>query len=314
MNKEVKILLRKGSIFIFPIIAWICIVVIVDPFNYFNVSNTISENAKERSAQQINSLLYNTINFKNNLTNSIIIGDSRIRKLPTEEIKKLTGNDYYTMHSNAAKLNEIIDLFWFSDSLYFSASSTNLENVIIGINFNLYNEYSYSNRVADVKKLLDNKFIYIFNWSILEAVYLALKNDFFSINTNKKKHKETSWDYIIKTIAKNHYSKYKHPKETLLRLEEVGSYCKENNINLVFLIVPHHKEFHNRLVKFNLVDEEENFKNDIKNIGRVIDFDFPNSITNCKSCFSDPIHTTDSIGEIIVREIFSDSIIIGKEL
>ena len=314
MNKEVKILLRKGSVFIFPIIAWICIVVIVDPFNYFNVSNTISENAKERSAQQINSLLYNTINFKNNLTNSIIIGDSRIRKLPTEEIKKLTGDDYYTMHSNAAKLNEIIDLFWFSDSLYFSASSTNLENVIIGINFNLYNEYSYSNRVADVKKLLDNKFIYIFNWNILEAVYLALKNDFFSINPNKKKNKEPSWDYIIKTIAKNHYSKYKHPKETLLRLEEIGAYCKENNINLVFLIVPHHKEFHNRLVKFNLVDEEENFKNDIKNIGRVIDFDFPNSITNCKSCFSDPIHTTDSIGEIIVREIFADSIIIGKEL
>ena len=79
MNKEVKILLRKGSVFIFPIIAWICIVVIVDPFNYFNVSNTISENAKERSAQQINSLLYNTINFKNNLTNSIIIGESNIK-------------------------------------------------------------------------------------------------------------------------------------------------------------------------------------------------------------------------------------------
>ena len=314
MNKEVKILLRKGSVFILPIIAWICIVIIVDPFNYFNVSNIISENAKKRSAQQINSLLYNTINFKNNLTNSIIIGDSRIRKLPTEEIKKLTDDDYYTMHSNAAKLNEIIDLFWFSDSLYFSANSTNLKNVIIGINFNLYNEYSYSNRVADVKKLLDNKFIYIFNWSILETIYLALKNDFFGFNPNKKKNKEKSWDYIIKTIAKNHYSKYKHPKETLLRLEEIGVYCKANNINLVLLIVPHYKEFHNRLVKFDLVDEEENFKNDIKNIGRVIDFDFPNLITNCKSCFSDPIHTTDSIGEIIVREIFSDSIIIGREL
>ena len=310
MNKEVKILLRKGSIFILPIIAWICIVIIVDPFNYFNVSNTISKNIKEKSAQQINSLLYNTINFKNNLTNSIIIGDSRIRKLPTEEIKKLTGDDYYTMHSNRAKLNEIIDLFWFSDSLYFTANSTNLENVIIGINFNLYNEYSYSNRVADVKKLLNNKLIYIFNWNILETVYL----DFFGLKPKERKNKDKSWDYIIKTIAKNYYSKYKHPKETLLRLEEVGIYCKANNINLIFLIVPHHKEFHNRLVKFNLVDEEENFKNDIKNIGRVIDFDFPNSITNCKSCFNDPIHTTDSIGKIIVREIFSDSIIIGREL
>ena len=310
MNKNVKILLRKGSVFILPIIAWICIVIIVDPFNYFNVSNTISKNENEKSAQQINSLLYNTINFKNNLTNSIIIGDSRIRKLPTEEIKKLTGDDYYTMHSNRAKLNEIIDLFWFSDSLYFAANSTNLENVIIGINFNLYNEYSYSNRVTDVEKLLNNKFIYIFNWNILETVYL----DLFGLKPKEKKNKDKSWDYIIKTIAKNYYSKYKHPKETLLRLEEVGIYCKANNINLVFLIVPHHKEFHNRLVKFNLVDEEENFKNDIKNIGRVIDFDFPNLITNCKSCFSDPMHTTDSIGKIIVREIFSDSIIIGKEL
>ena len=314
MNKEVKILLRKGGVFILPIIAWICIVIVVDPFNYFNVSNIISEKTKEKSAQQINSLLYNTVNFKNNPTNSIIIGDSRIRKLPTEEIKQLTGDDYYTLYSNAAKLNEIIDLFWFSDSIWFSTDSTNLENVIIGINFNLYNQYSYSNRVADVKKLLDNKFIYIFNGSILETVYLALKNEFFGFKPNKKKSKKESWDHIIKTIAKNHYSKYKHPKETLLRLEKIGVYCKTNNINLILLIVPHYKEFHNRLVKFDLVDEEENFKNDIKNIGRVIDFDFPNSITNCKSCFSDPIHTTDSISEIIVDEIFSDSLIIGKEL
>ena len=314
MNKEVKILLRKGGVFILPIIAWICIVIVVDPFNYFNVSNIISEKTKEKSAQQINSLLYNTVNLKNNPTNSIIIGDSRIRKLPTEEIKQLTGDDYYTLYSNAAKLNEIIDLFWFSDSLWFSTDSTNLENVIIGINFNLYNQYSYSNRVADVKKLLDNKFIYIFNGSILETVYLALKNEIFGFKPNEKKDKEESWDYTIKTIAKNHYSKYKHPKETLLRLEKIGAYCKINNINLILLIVPHYKKFHNRLVKFDLVDEEENFKNDIKNIGRVIDFDFPNSITNCKSCFSDPIHTTDSISKIIVDEIFSDSLIIGKEL
>ncbi len=314
MNKEVKILLRKGSVFILPIIAWICIVIVVDPFNYFNISNIVSEKAKEKSAQQINSLLYNTINFKNNPKNSIIIGDSRIRKLPTEKIKQLTGDDYYTMYSNAAKLNEIIDLFWISDSLWFSVNSINLENVIIGINFNLYNQYSYSNRVADVKKLLANKFIYIFSWSILETVYLALKNEFLGFQPKKKKNKKEFWDYTIETIAKNHYSKYKHPKETLLRLEEVGAHCKANNINLILLIVPHHKEFHNRLVKFELVDEEKKFKNDIKDIGRVIDFDFPNSITDCKSCFGDPIHTTDSIGEIIVDEIFSNSLIIGKEL
>ena len=92
------------------------------------------------------------------------------------------------------------------------------------------------------------------------------------------------------------------------------AYCKANNINLRLLIMPHQEEFHDRLVEFNLVEEEKNFKNEIKNIGRVIDFDFPNSITNCKSCFSDPIHTTDSVSTIIVNEIFSDSLTIGIEL
>ena len=58
MNKDVKILLRKVSVFVLPVFAWICIVLIVDPFNYFNVSNLISIKAKEKSAQQLNSLLY----------------------------------------------------------------------------------------------------------------------------------------------------------------------------------------------------------------------------------------------------------------
>ena len=142
MNTELKILLRKGSFFILPIIAWVCIVIVVDPFNYFNLSKVISQQSKENSAQKLNSLLYNSINFKNHPTNSVIIGDSRIRRLPIQQLKKLTGDDYYTLHSNAAKLNEIIDLFWLTNQY------SELENVIIGINFNLYNEYAYANRVA----------------------------------------------------------------------------------------------------------------------------------------------------------------------
>ena len=61
------------------------------------------------------------------------------------------------MYSNAAKLNEIIDLFWFCNE------HSKLKNVLIGINFNLYNEYAYANRVADVKEMIGNPLIYIFN-------------------------------------------------------------------------------------------------------------------------------------------------------
>jgi hypothetical protein len=308
MNTELKILLKKGSIFILPIIVWVCIVIIVDPFNYFNLSNIISQNSKENSAQKLNSLLYNSINFKNHPTNSVIIGDSRIRKLPTQQLKKVTGDDYYTLHSNAAKLNEIIDLFWLTNE------HAELENVIIGINFNLYNEYAYANRVADVQEMLRNPFIYIFNWNIAETIYLSLKNEFFGIQKNSRPNRDKFWKHTITTVASNHYSKYRHPYATLKRLEEVGTYCLENDINLNLIIVPHHKEFHDRLVTFNLTEDEIQFKKEISKIGRVVDFDYPNSITNCKLCFTDPIHTTDSVSMIMVNDLFSDSLVVGKLL
>ena len=88
------------------------------PMALVTSSTTESIKVKSESAQQLNSLLYNTVNFKNNPTNSIIIGDSRIRRLPNERIKEITGDTYYTLYSNAAKLNEIIDLFWFSILLF----------------------------------------------------------------------------------------------------------------------------------------------------------------------------------------------------
>ena len=65
---------------------------------------------------------------------------------------------------------------------------------------------------------------------------------------------------------------------------------------------------------FNLTKEEMQFKEEISSIGNVIDFDYPNSITNCRSCFTDPIHTTDSISMIIVNDLFTDSLVVGKLL
>lgn len=310
MNTEVKILLKKGFLFMIPVFVWIIIVIFVDPFNYFNVSNKISENSKLKSAQKLNSLLYNTIHFKNNPTKNIIIGDSRVRKLPTDRIEELTKDKYYTLYSNAAKLNEIIDLFWLADSL----SGKELENVIIGINFNLYNEYAYSNRVADVKEVIENPFIYIFNWNILEAVYLALKNEFFGVIKEERGDRTSFWESTINRDGRNHYSKWKKPESTLERLKELYAYCQQNNIHLTLLIVPHHKEFHERLIEYNLSEEEINFKNELKGLGKVVDYDFPNQITNCKECFSDPLHTTDSVSRVIIDDLFSDSITIGQTL
>ena len=323
MNKDLKKIITKFSVFAMPILIWIGLLSIVDPFNYFQLNNFISIKSKEKTAKKFNSLLYNTIAFKNNPSPNIIIGDSRIKRFPLESIKKLSGDDYFILHSNAAKLNEIIDLFWLTNK------KIKLENVIIGINFNLYNEFAYANRVSEVEEMIQNPLLYIFNGNVMEMTFKAAIYHFSNVaipdvsrnimlkkalNRKSYKDKKVWWDYNIKTVAKNQYSKYKYPKKIKERLNEVNKYCEDNDINLIFINVPHNVEFSSRKNDFNLSNAEANYKKDISEFGTVIDYDFPNQITNCKKCFTDPIHTNDSINLLMVREIFSDSLIIGKRL
>ena len=323
MNKDLKKIITKFSVFAMPILIWIALLSIVDPFNYFQLNNFITIKSKEKTAKKFNSLLYNTIAFKNNPSPNIIIGDSRIKRFPLESIKKLSGDDYFILHSNAAKLNEIIDLFWLTNK------KIKLENVIIGINFNLYNEFAYANRVSEVKEMIQNPLLYIFNGNVMEMAFKATIHHFSNVaipdvkrnimlkkelNGKSYKDKKVWWDYNIKTVAKNQYSKYKYPKKIKERLNEVNKYCEDNDINLIFINVPHNAEFSNRKNDFNLSNAEAQYKKDISEFGNVIDYDFPNQITNCKKCFTDPIHTNDSINLLMVREIFSDSLIIGKRL
>lgn len=322
ISKDIKKLLIRLGIFIIPVLLYTLILSKIDPFNYFSDNNILSQETEYQTARKLNSLLYNTINFKNHPTPNIIIGDSRIRRLPTTEIEQITGDKYFILNSNAAKLNEIIDLFWISTKY------SKLENVILGVNFNLYNEYAYSNRVHEVEKMIENPLMYMFNGNILEVTILAIQHHFtgsapnISRNIMLKralkgksfKDKKIWWEYNINSVAKNQYSRYKYPAGLIDRLKEVDAYCSDNNINLILLNVPHHKEYRQRVIDFNLKEAERKFKDEIKNIGTVIDYDFSNSITNCKSCFTDPIHTNDSINLIIAKEIFNDSLVIGRKL
>jgi hypothetical protein len=45
---------------------------------------------------------------------------------------------------------------------------------------------------------------------------------------------------------------------------------------------------------------------------KVYDYDFKNEITQSKSNFLDPVHYTDSIGELMINEIVNDELKIGR--
>ena len=99
-----------------------------------------------------------------------------------------------------------------------------------------------------------------------------------------------------------------------MQLKKIKHYCDNNNINLTFLIMPTHLDYQKRVKDFNLIEEEITFKNDMSNLGRVIDFEFPNIITKNRHSFKDPTHTTAAVSAILVDDIFSDTLKVGRAI
>lgn len=307
MNKFLKTIF----FLLLPLILWIFLVIIIDPFNYFRISALISTETKQKNAYKLNPLLYSVIDFRNNPCDNILIGDSRTGALPIEEINRLSGEIYKKITIDAAKLNEIFDLIYLADDY------KRLKNLVIGVNFNMFNEFGYANRVKNVKDILDNPLKYIFNRSVAQVCYYTLKSAISgkNVESTPPMSREEFWEWNINNKAYHWYGKYKYSEKLHEDLLALDTFAKDNNIKLVLIIVPHHKEFHDKLVEFGLSEEELEFKKILSRLNaEVIDYDYENEITNIKENFSDPVHYNKAIGHLIVNEIWKSQFIIGRKL
>lgn len=301
-----KKFLKKIFLIISPIILWGLIIILIDPFCYFDHSIVNKEHKK--SSEMLNTLLYRTIDYEKHPCENMLIGDSRTDALPKELIEKLTSKKWKKLNTNAAKLNEIFDLF------YMANENLKIKRVIIGINFNMFNEYGYMDRVTGIKKIQENPFMYIYNKDVAEAAYYILNNLISkkSFNSTPLMTKEEFWDWNISTKATHWYGKYKFPNELHKKLIDFDEFTKANNIEVIFIITPHHQEFHERLKYFGLEEEEKKFKEIMFKLNaNVYDYDYDNEITRYRSNFNDPIHYNNAIGQLIVNEIFNNDLKIG---
>jgi len=248
----------RAIIFISSIIEWVVFVYVSDPFNYFGANKNLY--AKNEKVKKVNSLLFNMVDLEHQKSPVVFIGDSRIKALNVEQYSFETGNKAFNFHSNAAKLNELIDMFWYADSI------SKLEQVYIGLNFNQFNEFAYSNRVESCANIIKNPFSYIFNRSVAEAcfIYHGLKNlDEKSPNMTQ----EEFWNYNIQEKSKHYYGKYQFPHQSFDELEKIAMHCKSRNIKLTFIIVPHYIEMQEKVTEFHLEKAFEAFQTKISSIG-----------------------------------------------
>ena len=138
---------------------------------------------------------------------NILIGDSRTDALPINLIEKYTNQNFQKLNTNATKLNEIFDLFYFSNEI------KKIETLVIGINFSMFNKFSYENRVNNVIKIIENPFLYVFNKDIFEACFYVLRSFLFNINLvlyKKCRRVNLPIDNGIKVIIKKRNLKFQY--------------------------------------------------------------------------------------------------------
>jgi hypothetical protein len=291
----------KNIVFFSPFILWISLVVLVDPYIYFPKVDYVDKNIKIDISYKLNRPLFQLINFKNNPTHSILLGDSRANRLNVCIIKKLVNKDFSNLAYGGGSMQEIIETFWET------AKDRNLQEVYIGINFSLYNKYNIGNRVVEAIEISNNFILYAFYTSTFKAIFYISKSFFLNSTVNIElptSSKNQFWDYQLNVITNKRYCQYAYPDNYFKDLELISKYCQRENIRLVFFIPPTHVDLQNKVLEFNLQHQEERFKNDLQKLGDLYDFDFPSLLTKNKNNFKDPYHFSDSVGIIVVKELF----------
>lgn len=305
-------LLKKGFLFALPFLLWALAVVVVDPFDYFNVSHAFTEENKIRNAASLNWVVFNMLKEKHEPSENLIIGDSRAESLPLEQINALTGQTYFKLSANALKLNESFDLY------DFAGRQKPVKRVIFTLNFNEFNEFAFADRVSSVESMIQNPLIYLFDRSVAQAGYYVVRATLPSrqvVDSTPPMAQDAFWDYIVNVRAREHYERFRYPEGLLKRMTTLVAQARTNGTEVTFIIVPHHAEFQRRVREFGLNDTYVRFKQDLSKLdARVVDFDYDNAMNEDRANFRDPLHYNEAYGKIIADEVFSGPLHYGRLL
>ena len=292
------------SLFVFSafLIIYIVIIVVIDPYNYLN-TGIVNQDIKSRIFFKLNDRRSKIIEYKQNPSPNLLIGDSRILSLDCDIIKRVTNETYFNFGYGACTIPEVIDNFWFA------TKHQKLRNVCIGISLSMYNKYNNKNLFIDEVRS-SSLFNYIFSTTNLKVIFYSVKD---LISKEKvvlgvpKMDKDKYWLELINSNSYKFYNLYKYPDEFYQKLKEIKLYCDENGINLFFFIPPTYIEVQERIKKYSLLKENQRFIDDIKSLGKLYDFDYDCEFTRNEDNFRDPYHFKKEFCSDIINIIFRDS-------
>ena len=302
-----KEILYKSLLLLAPFVLISLFTLIIDPYNLFHISSIIPDDIKIKCLDRNNNITtrahttWKTLKFWNYPTPNIVLGDSRIAFLDETLLEAILGKEVSNLAIPSGNLNTVCDLFWLA------SDKIKLDNVIIQINFNRYDASVNFDFLSPVRELINKPYKYFFNANYLKdsfAVFFStLKKNSLSIDSPQLiiDNWESS-EYILMHDYK--FPNYTYPDKYYNELKRIALFCETENISVLFVIAPNYFIVHQYVRRYNLEDEYNRFKDDIRSLGHTIDLDSGLSLSHNKEMYADHFHIQPYLADTLISLIF----------
>ncbi|MCP4707157.1 MAG: hypothetical protein GY869_00915 [Planctomycetes bacterium] len=239
--------------------------------------------------------------FKRQPRGHILLGDSRMNHLDVTKLNNKTSNQWCNLGFGSASLPEMIETFYYADSL------SQLANVCIGLNFILFDHNQDRNLVREVKDCYKNPLLYLCNKTVLKSCWLLVVDNLFGPVANVETppmSREEFWRYQLDVTTGGICREFEYSAVYVAKLRQLVAYCRTRDINVEFIIFPEHQELIARYAEFGRQKEYDRFLAEIPAIAPTHNFAERKELTGDKSLFNDPYHPIDEVYLRIINEVW----------
>ena len=303
-----KKLIRNLAYFSIPIILYILGIIVVDPYNRFNVSSLIDSQSKYELTNRSHefkskaNMLWKLIEFKRTPKDKIIVGDSQGFYFREELIEELTNEEFYNFCVPAANFETTTKVFWYA------AEKVKLKKVYYQVSFALSNSHFSYNLFDEAMEFIKKPNEYVFSKEILRDSYANLMfhytNDSVWVKDPYFEKPDAEIDSLSEAWADVIFDDYNYPESHISELQKISNYCKENNIELEFIVMPNYQWVNDYIENNGINVHQEQFMQTVASCGKVHDFSKLESICPNRDLFYDYFHCTQNVVDSLTAEIW----------
>ncbi|MEO8066855.1 MAG: hypothetical protein ABI599_04100 [Flavobacteriales bacterium] len=268
------------------------VVVVVDPYNYFNWCHLVPDEVKLKNLNHdgrtmaFSNLMWKMKEYRRAAVPNVLIGDSRLSYFDLPHLEEVTGAEWYNFGVPGGNHRTAADVFGFIDSIAAPKRvwlQVSFRNMAMGQDYDLYSEPFAVEGTPG---------LYVSNRRVLAATALALKAQW---SPESVRYDELAADHWQQVIAKETAAAANFKIDTAFypRLQAIADKCKEQGTELVFIEWPGYRTLQAIRSRAGLDALREQYHERMSAIARYIDMDVPdNSFSADSSNYRDPLHLT----------------------